>query len=81
MMVSGRTIATPSRSPGEDFGEGGDGPPVARLEARTRCASLKHDDLLAEHCILRHELGVSAEGIAHQAEEGSEELRKHRQEP
>jgi hypothetical protein len=69
------------QEPRKDPGDGGDAPPVARLEARPRCAPPKHDDLLAEQGIFRHEPGASTEGIPHQAEEDSEELAKHGQTP
>jgi hypothetical protein len=32
----------------EDLGDGGDGPAVTRLEARSWRTSLQHDDLLAK---------------------------------
>ena len=63
----------------KDLGDGGDAPPVARLKARPRCAPPKHDDLLAEQGILRHEPAAAAEGIAHQAEKGSEGFTEHGQ--
>ena len=65
----------------KDLGDGGDGPPVTRLEARPRCASLKHDDLLAEQSVLGDQLGTPTDGNAHQAEAGFDELTKHCQEP
>ena len=65
----------------QELGQGGDGPSVTQFESRARCASLKNQDLLSEQGVLGDKFSASAEGIAHQAEDGSEEFTKHRQGP